>query len=54
LRPGEKVEDVIFTEKQREEAIRDEGWQVVRWGWAELYRPTVIGDRLRRAFARAA
>jgi hypothetical protein len=54
LRPGERVEDVVFDEKQREDAIRDEGWQVVRWCWADLYRPGVIGDRLRRAFDRAA
>jgi hypothetical protein len=54
LRAGDRLEDVVFAEKQREDAIRDEGWQVVRWCWADLYRPGVIGERLRRAFARAA
>ena len=54
LRPGERVEDVVLAEKRREQAIRDEGWQVVRWLWADLYRPGLIGDRLRRAFELAA
>jgi hypothetical protein len=54
LRPGERIEDIVFAEKQREDAIRDEGWQVVRWLWSDLYRPEVIADRLRRAFDRAA
>ena len=42
-----------FAEKQREDALRDLGWQVVRWLWADLYRPGVIRDRVLRAFARA-
>jgi hypothetical protein len=54
LRPGERIDDVVFAEKQREDAIRDQGRQVVRWLWDDLYRPGVIGDRVRRAFARAA
>ncbi|HET9647225.1 MAG TPA: type IV toxin-antitoxin system AbiEi family antitoxin domain-containing protein [Microlunatus sp.] len=54
LRPGERIDDVVFAEKQREDAIRDQGWQVVRWLWDDLYRPGVIGDRVRRAFARSA
>ena len=48
------MEDVVLAEKRREQAIRDEGWQVVRWLWADLYRPGLIGDRLRRAFELAA
>jgi len=53
LKPGQRIEDVIFAEKQREDALRDLGWQVVRWLWADLYRPGVIRDRVLRAFARA-
>ena len=53
-RPGESMEDVIFAEKVREDALRDLGWQIVRWLWADLYRPGVIRDRVLRAFARSA
>jgi hypothetical protein len=52
LRPGQTPGDVVFTEKLREDALRDEGWQVVRWTWADLARPSLVADRLGRAFAR--
>lgn len=52
LRPGQSVEDVVHQEKLREDALRDLGWQVVRWTWADLHREGVVADRLRRAFAR--
>lgn len=51
--PGQRAEDVVFVEKLREDALRDCGWQVVRWTWTDLERPGEIGDRVRRAFARA-
>jgi len=53
LRPGERPEDVVYAEKLREDALRDAGWQVVRWVWADLARPLEIQQRLVRAFARA-
>lgn len=53
LRPGQRPEDVVYAEKLREDALRDAGWQVVRWIWADLARPLVIQQRLVRAFARA-
>lgn len=53
LKPGQSIADVIFAEKQREDALRDLGWQVVRWLWADLYRRGVIRDRVLRAFARS-
>ena len=52
LKPGQTVDDVVFEEKRREDRIRDLGWQVVRWIWAELYRFGVVRERLDRAFAR--
>ncbi len=52
-RPGETVEDAVHREKLREDALRDHGWQVVRWTWDDLWRPNVITDRLGRAFTRA-
>jgi hypothetical protein len=52
LRRGQDPGDAVFEEKVREDAIRDDGWKVVRWIWRELDTPLVVGDRLRRAFAR--
>ena len=51
-KPGQSLEDAIYAEKLREDAIRDLGRQVVRWIWADLYRRGVIRDRVLRAFAR--
>ena len=53
LKPGQRIEDVIFKEKLREDAIRDLGLQVVRWIWRDLHRSGVLRERVRRAFARA-
>ncbi len=54
LRPGQSIEDVIFDEKVREDALRDLGWQMVRWLWRDLYRRGVLRERVLRAFARVA
>lgn len=54
LRPGQEPGDVVWAEKQREDALRDLAWQMVRWTWADLDRESVIGERLRRAARRAA
>ena len=53
LRPGQDVGEVVFAEKRREDAIRDEDWDVVRWVWAELHRPDRLAARVRRARERA-
>jgi very-short-patch-repair endonuclease len=53
LKPGQRIEDVIFEEKLREDALRDLGWQIVRWLWRDLYRRGVLRERVLRAFARA-
>ena len=52
LRPGQSVEEVVFWEKQREDALRDEDWQMVRWGWPDFERERVLAAPLHRAFAR--
>ena len=52
-RPGETVEEAVHREKLREDALRDQGWQMARWVWDDLRSPQVIADRIRRAFARA-
>ena len=49
LRPGQDPGDAVFEEKQREDAVRDEGWEVVRWTWSDLTVPGWIGERVRRA-----
>lgn len=54
LKPGETAADAVYAEKMREDALRDLGWQVVRWTFADLKTPEVIADRLLRAFARGA
>ena len=54
LRDGEDPGQVVYREKLREDRLRELGWQVVRWVWADLAHPDVIAGRLRRAFARAA
>jgi hypothetical protein len=53
LKPGQRIENVIFEEKVREDAVRDLGLQVVRWIWSDLYRAGVLRGRVLRAFARA-
>ena len=52
LQPEQEIEDVLFDEKRREDAVRDSGKQVVRWIWADLYPPLELQARLERAFAR--
>lgn len=51
LRPGQDAGDAVFTEKQREDRIRDEGIRVVRWVWAELRQFAAVAERIRRALA---
>lgn len=51
LRPGQDPGDAVFEEKQREDRIRDEGFRVVRWVWAELRDFAVVAARIRRAAA---
>jgi hypothetical protein len=53
LRPGQDAGDAVFAEKRREDAIRDENWDMVRWVWAELRRPDRLAARIRRARERS-
>jgi hypothetical protein len=52
LKPGQEPGDAVFEEKRREDAIRDEGWGVVRWTWRDLAAPHLVGARVRRALDR--
>lgn len=51
---AEAAAQVLWLEKRREDRIRGKGDEVVRWTYADHYRPAVIGARVRRAQARAA
>lgn len=44
----------LFEEKRREDALRREGWLVVRLVWDDLRRPAVVLARVRRALQLAA
>jgi len=48
LRPGQDAGEAVYREKLREDEIRDEGWGVVRWTWADLHRPDLFAARVRR------
>jgi hypothetical protein len=52
LRPGQDPGDAVFEEKRREDAMRDEGWGMVRWVWAELGAPHRLAARVRRSLER--
>ncbi|MDP3968131.1 MAG: type IV toxin-antitoxin system AbiEi family antitoxin domain-containing protein [Nocardioides sp.] len=53
LRVGESPEDAVIREKLREDRIREAtGWTVVRITWADLARPALTADRIRRAMYR--
>ncbi|SDF26143.1 hypothetical protein SAMN05660662_1601 [Blastococcus aurantiacus] len=53
LRPGQEPGDAVFAEKRREDAVRDEGWGVTRWVWADLVTGHRLAARVRRALDRA-
>ncbi len=43
---------MVFVEKRREDALRGEELQVVRWVWDELPTFDTVAARLLRAFER--
>lgn len=52
LKPGQDPAEALWREKLREDLLRDLGWQVVRWIWADLDDPRAWFARLERAVAR--
>ncbi len=47
--------DVLWAEKLREDALRDDGWELVRWTWVQITRsPADVAVRLFAAFRRGA
>jgi hypothetical protein len=49
LKEGETAGDVIYREKLREDALRDNGARVVRWVWADIETPWRFAERIKRA-----
>jgi very-short-patch-repair endonuclease len=47
------VLDAVAAEKRRHEALEDQGWRILRLGWADLGDGAGLVDRVRRALRRA-
>jgi len=43
---------IVWREKRREDRLRSQGYQVVRWTYADHHRPQAIAARVRSALAR--
>lgn len=54
LRDGETAGDAVLADKRREEAIRQAGWWISRWGWSEAWDAERLGRLLRGAMNRTA
>ena len=52
LTDGQSAGDAVFEEKLREDRIREQGFNVVRWVWDELDDPRALADKIRRAMDR--
>jgi predicted transcriptional regulator of viral defense system len=48
--PGRGAGEAVYAEKLREDAIRAEGWEVVRWRWADLHDFAPTAARIRERF----
>lgn len=46
LRPGETAAEAVMREKERENALRDLGFWVIRWGWNEAWTATELHRRI--------
>jgi Transcriptional regulator, AbiEi antitoxin len=51
---GLSAEEVVWREKRREDALRDQGYEVARSIWGDLRQPQLVIARYRRCFERAA
>lgn len=52
LRPGQDAGDVVFKQKQREDALRDTGARVIRWVWGDLEHSARTAGRIQQALDR--
>ena len=51
VKDGQTAKNVVMAEKRREQALRDAGFEVVRWAWDDLWQHR-LEHRLRAAIAR--
>ncbi|MCC6496005.1 MAG: type IV toxin-antitoxin system AbiEi family antitoxin domain-containing protein [Propionibacteriaceae bacterium] len=49
----EEVSQAVMQEKRREARLREAGWGVVRWDWADLGNPRALRRRIESAFDQA-
>lgn len=49
---GSTAPEAVFAEKQRQDALEDEGWRVLRVTWGDLRDTDALVSRVRRALAR--
>lgn len=49
---GSTAADAVFAEKQRQDALEEEGWRVLRVTWDDLRDPQALVARAARALAR--
>lgn len=50
LKPGQDVGEVVYAEKQREDALREiTGFRMIRVTWSDFERPRLLESRLRAA-----
>ncbi len=54
LKQGEGPADAVVREKIREDQLRELGYGMIRWIWAELERPARLYPRIQAALTRAA
>ncbi|MGQ0623840.1 MAG: hypothetical protein ACT4PP_04180 [Sporichthyaceae bacterium] len=50
---GARTLDVVRAERQREQRLRDAGYDIVRWDWSTAQSPSLLAARLNAAFDRA-
>jgi hypothetical protein len=52
-RDEEEAQQLLFAEKQREDALRDAGYEVVRLTWSDLRQPERVRAKVEAAIARS-
>lgn len=52
-RDGEEAQRLLFAEKQREDALREAGYEVVRLTWSDLRNPEQVRAKIEAAIARS-
>ncbi|MCG7287132.1 endonuclease domain-containing protein [Cellulomonas sp. ACRRI] len=50
---GSTAPEAVFAEKQRQDALEEEGWRVLRVTWDDLRAPAPLVARVARALSRS-